>query len=413
MFLTVHTMTSPASAPTSGGRLLGEDIDILTLGDAGLLLVDRRTGDSYTIGHGERHLIELLAGDNSLEEIVASFSAQTDRAVSRRHVLEFVENLQRLGLLRGQAQTTGAPCADVSPHEAASSVGQTSGRLNLVFDVLVLLLGWIDHWSIAVAIGLGALVGANIVGRHAAGILQDIEAFSRVCPFWIWIPFVEFPKVLLLDLVYTLVLGIVSRGRGANLRRFGIQWWQGVLPIFQLDLGASFALMDRRDRRALTWVTLLFPLAVASLALVGWRIGRPDSSGSIACLLFVPISLIWFLVQSNPFTRGSSGQFLLCDLTREDDVHTWALEETNAWILGGPCPRPLSARERLWFRIYGLTYWLYRLALNVGTLLIAWFAVFPRYGGPGAICVLIVLGYFNNDLVRKINPKRWSVFAQV
>ena len=406
-------MTSPTSAPTSDRSSLGEDIDILTLGDAGVLLVDRRTGESYTIGQGERQLIELLAGNESLEEIVASFSAQTDRAVSRRQVLEFVENLQRLGLLRGQAQTTGASCAGVAPHEAASSIGQASGRLNFLFDVLSLLLGWIDHWSIGVAIGLAVLIGANIVGRHASAILQDVEAFGRVCPFWIWIPFVELPKLLLLDLVYTLVLGIVSRGRGANVRRFGIQWWQGVLPIFQLDLGASFTLMSRRDRRALACVSLLFPLAIGSLALVGWRMGRPGSWGSIACLLFAPVSLIWFLVQANPFSRRSSGQFLLCNLTREEDIQTWALEETNSWILGRPRPRPLSPRERFWFRIYGLTYWLYRLALNVATLLFAWFAVFPRYGGPGAICVLIVLVYFNYDLVRKTNPKRQPAFSKV
>jgi hypothetical protein len=395
-------MTLPTIAPTSGRSLLGEDVDILSLGEKGVLLVDRRTGESYTIGQAEKRLIELLAGDKSLEEVVASFSAQTDRAVSRRYVLQFVENLQRLGLLRGQAQTTGAACADVARHEPASRIGQASGRLNSFFDVLALLLGWIDHWSIVVAIGLAALLGANIVGRHAAGILQDIETFRRVCPFWIWIPFVELPKLLLLDLVYTLVLGIVSRGRGANVRRFGIQWWQGVLPIFQLDLGASFALMRRRDRRALTYVSLLFPLAVGSLALIGWRVGRPGSWGSITCLLFAPASLIWFLVQANPFTRGSSGQFLLCDLTREEDIQAWALQETDAWILGLPRPRPLSSREQFWFRIYGLTYWLYRLALNVATLLIAWLVVFPRYGGPGAICVLMVLGYFNYDLVSAI-----------
>jgi hypothetical protein len=176
-----------------------------------------------------------------------------------------------------------------------------------------------------------------------------------------------------------------------------------VLPIFQLDLGASPALMSRRDRRALTCVSLLFPLAVGSLALVGWRMSRPGSSASIACMLFVPVTLIWFLVRANPFSRGSSAQLLLCDLTREEDVQTWAVQETNAWILGRPRPRPLSSREQFWFRVYGLTYWLYRLALNVATLLVAWLVVFPRYGGPGAICVLMVLGYFNYDLVSAVS----------
>jgi hypothetical protein len=395
-------MTLPTIAATSGRSLLGEDVDVLSLGETGVLLVDRRTGASYAIGQAEKRLIELLAGDESLEEIVSNFSAQTDSTVSRRHVLEFVENLQRQGLIQGQAQTTGGASRDIAPHRAASSIEQASGRLNIVFDLLALLLGWIDHWSIVVAIGLAALLGANIVYRHPAVILQDIETFGRVCPFWVWIPFVEFPKLLLLDLVYTLVLGIVSRGRGANVRSFGIHLWQGVLPIFQLDLGASFALMSRRDRRALTWVSLLFPLAVGSLALLGWRMGWPGSWGSIACLLFAPAASIWFLVQANPFARGSSGQFLLCDLTREEDIQSWAMAETNAWILGLPRPRPLSSREQFWFRIYGLTYWLYRVALNVATLLIAWLAVFPRYGGPGAICVLIVLVYFNYDLLSAI-----------
>jgi hypothetical protein len=224
-------MTATTIAPTSGLSLLGEDVDILSLGETGVLLVDRRTGASYTIGQAEKQLIELLASDKSLEEVVHSFSTQTDRAVSRRHVLEFVENLRRQGLLR-QARTTGAARADIAPHEAASRIGQASGRLNFVFDVLALFLGWIDHWTIVVAIGLAALLGANIVGRHLDGILQDIEAFRSVCPFWIWIPFVEFPKLLLLDLLYTVVLGIVSRGRGANLRKFRIQWWQECCPSF-------------------------------------------------------------------------------------------------------------------------------------------------------------------------------------
>lgn len=385
-------MTDSRIAETGGRGLLGEDIEVLSLGETGALLMDRATGTNYTIGPGETQLIELLAGDQSLDEIVARFSTRTDRAVSRRQVLEFVENLRQLGLLRGQERASVAAGADVAPQAAAS------GRLDFVFDVLALLLGWIDHWSIALTIGLAALIGANIVVRHADLVLRDIEAFSRACPFWIWIPFVELPKLLLLGLMFTGILGIVSRGRGAHVRRFGLQWWQGVLPFFHLDLGASFALMSRRDRRALTYTSLLFPLAVGSLAIVGWRMGRPGSSGSLACLMFAPVSLIWFLVQANPFTRGSGGQFLLCDLTGEKDIQTWALEETNAWILGRPRSRPLSPREQFWFRTYGLTYWLYRLAINVATLAIAWNLVLPRYGGPGAIGVLMVLGYFNYDL---------------
>ena len=93
---------------------------------------------------------------------------------------------------------------------------------------------------------------------------------------------------------------------------------------------------------------------------------------------------------------------LLCMLTREEDIQAWALNETAAWLGGRPCPRPRSERERFWFRIYGLAYWLYRLSLNFATLLIAWHIVFPRYHGPGAVWVLIVLASLNSDLIRRL-----------
>ncbi|MCG5051896.1 MAG: PqqD family protein [Myxococcales bacterium] len=67
-----------------------------------LMLVHISSGDCYELNQGGRRVWEALSAGSSVEEVVAQLTS--DEGVSRERVLadviEFVRQLQRVGLLR-------------------------------------------------------------------------------------------------------------------------------------------------------------------------------------------------------------------------------------------------------------------------------------------------------------------------
>jgi len=363
-------------------------------------LVDRRTGNSYALGAEDRCLLQLLEQDKTLDEVGDAFQAVVGRTIRKRHIREFIENLRQLRLLDDEAD---------SHHNSAATNGSTPGspdvarrhdpaaKLNFRFDLAALLFGWIMHpvW-IGPVLVLGGLA-ANVAVRHWDEMVGDLAQMYQAFPLALYVLLVVAPRLLVLNLMQALLVGMTCRRFGGRVRGFGIAWWGGVVPYFRTDVGDSLALMDDRGRRTMVYLGFWTAATLCTVACVGWA--TATSEAKIFWLLFVVPGLLRLLVHLNIFFEHSTAYLWLCDKIGEWQLLKWAREETKAWFGFRVAPRPLSDRERFWLRGYGLAYYAYRMAAIAVTVFVAFWWVMPEYQLPGAIFVLAFACWWNRDLL--------------
>ena len=410
---------------------LRPDLEIVRDSPGSYLLIDGQTGECFAFGSAEKLLLDLLGEGGSPEAVAEAFGRRSDGTIGPARVREFVENLRQLGWLiddptaraaaiesnvappaaaTAPAAAAAAPRAapgeaprEASPaaprHVARSPAAQRVLRLNFRFDLLVVLLGWLLHplWIAPLAVAM--LVAANVVLRHGGAMFDDLLRVWTAYPLWIFIPVFVLPKLLLFNLVHSLLIGMAARQHGVSIREFRCRWWGGVVPCFQTDLDDSFALLDRRGRRTLITIGWWMPLAVGAAAVIGWAMAAPGSGTSTLCLLLLPTCLFRLVLHSNPFFPYSSAYLSLCETVGEWQLLPWALDETAAWLGGRTSPRPLTDRERYWLRRFGLAYWAYRGLLICGLLALGWWWLVPTYELIGVLILVGALWWANQDLL--------------
>jgi len=281
----------------------------------------------------------------------------------------------------------------LSPSHTTTRLESEASRNHLA----ALLFGWILHpiW-IGPILVLGVLA-ANVVVRHWDGMIGDLAQLYHTFPLVLYVLLVVSPRLLLLNLIQALLVGMTCRRFGGRVRGFGLDWWGGVVPYFRTDVGDSLALMDDRGRRTMIYLGFWTAATLCAVACVGWATAA--SGARIFCLLFVVPGLLRLLVHLNIFFEHSTAYLWLCDEMGEWQLLKWGREETKAWFGFRVAPRPLSDRERFWLRCYGLAYYAYRMAAIAITVFVAFWWVMPEYQLPGATFVLAFACWWNRDLL--------------
>lgn len=384
-------------------RFLHEEVEIVPSGQHEFLLVNRRTGSCFLLGAAERYLLELLEQGKSAEEISAAFQSDLGTRLSNRNVREFVEQLRRLRMLEGSGDASVRGGARDMPETTADlrelAVADRTQILNFRFDLINLLFGWILHPIWIVPTLVLALMAANVLVRHWDRIIDDLARFHGIYPFWLKFLLVIVPRLLLLNFIRSLLVGMICRQSGARVHGFALRLWEGVIPYFRLDVGDSFVLMTERGRRTFLFLGFWFPVAFGSACVVGWAIAAPDSGAGTFCLLFLVPCLMRLGLQINVYYQYSTLYVWLCDMTEHWNLLQRARDETRAWLSHRLSPRPLSVRERFWLRCFGLGYYAYRLAQVAVMLFVFFHWILPDTQLVGTIVFVFVLWWWNHDLL--------------
>jgi hypothetical protein len=389
---------------------LREEVRIMRTGPHDFCIVDDRINTSFKLRASDRYLLSLLIERSSLAEIIDAHQSKFRTALTENNVYEFIGQLSDLGLLHDGQETSEERRSLQHPLPSAwsePSVINNDG-VNRFFDVLTLLFGWMLHpvWLILV-IPIMLLASVVIVHRWTA-------YYDQCLALWSTHPFVPLfaasyvQTVFLETLPRSLIMGICCRRFGGRVRSFGLEYGKWVLPTvaFSTDIGESMILMNSRGRRTLIVCGLLVPLFLGALYVLGWAFGSRGSDLYLFWMLMIAPAALMIVFQANIFSLNATTHWGLAWAVGDWALHSRALSETSAWLLGRRSPQALTPRERFWLRAYGLC----SLALRIGIDVLLFFGggyFFTHFFGPsGAVAFLLMTGWWNRDHLKVL--WRWS-----
>jgi hypothetical protein len=366
---------------------LPADVEILRTGADSFLLLKNGTDGRFSLGAVERYLLFLLERVDTLDEVLGRFEQRFGQTLDRQQVLDFVEQLRKQGLADVPVEVTAdqAPPPPIRAHTAKPS----TQRLNVTFDVLALLFGWIFHPIWLIPLLAMCLLAMNVAFRHGGQIVADFKAYVESIPMAVYIVGFVWPKLFFLASLQSVLMGIVARLYGGRLSAAGIRMRYGILPYLGTEFDSSTWLMNARGRRTFISIGLWSSLAILSMCLVAWALINPDSTLRAACTLLILPCLIRLINQCNVFSRYSSAHMMLAEWLAEPLLVDVAKAELRAFLCGDP-PRPgVSEMRRRWLRHFGLSAYVFSFVATAVLSLAIGYWMITRYQLIGGIFFLV------------------------
>lgn len=203
-------------------------------------------------------------------------------------------------------------------------------------------------------------------------------------------------NLLLLWLIYPTIKilhefghGLTARYQGAEVHEMGIMVL-GVMIVPYVDVSASAGFPEKRKRILVSGAGIATELLIASLSILVWLMVEPGKISAIAYNVILVGGISTLFVNGNPLSRYD-GYFILADwleipnLARRSSQYYEYL--CRRYLLRLPdAQSPVSAPgESIWFVLYGLASYVYRLfALGMLALFIG--KDYPSLG-------LVILGW--------------------
>jgi HlyD family secretion protein len=373
-------------------------VEILRTGPRDFLVVDARSGTQLACGAEERYLIHLLETHDSDESRLQAFEQRFGKALPRRQVEEFFEQLRSLDLITDAPPvpaTTGSAGFRASrPATPPPAVPEDSAdRLNRFFDILAVLFGWILHpfWMIPVSIMV--LLAANVLWHRWSDCQKSLLLPTHYLPPLVLYPLVGLQTIFLLNIPHSLLIGIVCRRFGGRVRSFSLRFYNNLLPQMHCDAGDSGMWMSRRGRWTLGTISMWCYLAVGSGMTLLWAASKPISGAAAFWIWMLPPCLLGIFCQVIPFFKFG-GYAILSYLAEEPKLRERAIAETKAWLCGRTSPEALTDTERYWFHWYAIGFFLFRLLFDgcVLFVLAVWFTY--KFKGAGAVAYVALILYW-------------------
>lgn len=156
-------------------------------------------------------------------------------------------------------------------------------------------------------------------------------------------------------------------------------------PMLYTDTNEAWKLTARYQRLAIGVAGMAAELLLAMAALWAWIL-LPD--GPLRGAAFILATTTWVMtiaLNASPFMRFD-GYFILSDFLRLPNLHSrsfaygrWYLRE---WLFGldMPVPEPASARRKVFFILFAVAVWIYRLIVFFGIAVMVYHYFFKLLG---------------------------------
>ncbi len=395
----------------------------MRIGPREFVLRDRQSGARLHVGAEERYLLHLIERSPSLDAICRAFEARFHRPLAARHVLEFWEQLHHLGLTDlGPAASERAgqpgPPGAVEPLPAPSAPRPLSSQdphanLNLLFDLLVMLFGWVFHpiWLVPVVTAAGAASIALYLNwdRYAGEFTYAFQVVPKL-PLLV---FELVQTIVLVSFTRTVLMAMVCRRFGGRITRFGFRLLGYVVPTFYIESNLFEVLTD--DRGKWTWLGIDFwtRISIGSLGILAMSASRPYSFQALFWAGLIAPCLLGLFYHIIIFYEQSSSYWLLSFYAGDYNLRPRALAETQAWLAGRTSPEALTENERYWFRAFGLGFYAYRVIVDTLIWLYLGHWLITKYERIGALILVAGIIWAYRESIRRafmsIENFRWYV----
>lgn len=404
---------------------LRSGLEIVKSSPGTFLLVDGASGECFEFGARERCVLDLMDGRRTPDVIERDFASLYGGALPPGEVAGLLEQLRVLGFLANGAARPAAPPRPPSagflagpadppaaPVPDPLSKADPKRNVNLFFDVLSAVIGWLIHPYCAWAAGALFLLGVTAVVSGFGQYLRELSGVFQPPRLPLLVIASVLQTILFLNLPRELMVATAFRKFGGRLDRFGVRFYKHLLPYFQADVGDSFFMLPENRRWTVLWTGIFCSAGIGSIAMIGWWMAEPDAWLRKFWLVLVPPCLFALASRLCPLLPYDASLMLAVKLEKP---FLWdrVLAEADAWTGWRPSPEPLTERERFWFRFYGVSIRVFDILAPVTIFAYLGWWLSSRFAAPGALfAVCLLLWWYHEWIWRKvmeIGAVRWLV----
>lgn len=229
---------------------------------------------------------------------------------------------------------------------------------------------WIVGWIFS---GLGALLWLSVVGTGVALVgIHWPELTSNLVD-----RLISAESLLLIVLIYPVIKAFHELGHGYAAKKWGGEVHEiGVMflvlmPVPYVDASSSLAFRQKWRRALVGGAGILVELALAGLAMILWVNVEDGWIRAIAFNVMLIGGVSTLLFNGNPLLRFD-GYYVLCDVVEIPNLGTrsnkYLLYLVQRYLFGvEDVESPVTASgERLWFPVYSIAAFVYRLFVMFG-----------------------------------------------
>jgi multidrug resistance efflux pump len=367
---------------------------------------DPGSDEIFELGEEEYLLCKYLDGQTPLRYVLSAFQAKTGISLEIKQVEAFARKLRSLRLLDSKEKVfyrTDVAEKRIGLCNPDRLFGLLAKGLRGCFSLPFLVTSFMIF---ILSLGVAVTFGREFI--YEFNFMRELFGPIIVLPiallgFFVVSPLGEVAK------------GIACKHYGGQVPEFGVLLAFRVFPRFYSDISDIFWFMTKSARMRVLCAGLLSQFLLWGVCILAWQGSEIGTGLNSFFLFFVAASSIFFLLNLFPLIERD-GYYLLSSWLEISDLRHRAKAWTKSWILRRPLPEPISARETIIFKRYGLLvgpfevlFWCLVLGL-VGSHLIR------SMDGVGAcLFVILLILRFEGTLRRffmKIPLLHWTLGSE-
>jgi multidrug resistance efflux pump len=387
-----------------------EDLEVIPrVADGGAIRYYIKDPDSkqiFEFGEEEYLLCQQIDGQTPFRYVLSAFQAKTGISLEINQIEAFTRKLKSLGLLDSKEKAlyrTGVAEKRIGLYNPDSLLGLLAKGLGGCFSLPFL-----------VTASLFAILSLGVALKFGREFLFEFNALKELFGPVIVLPIV-FLGVFMVSPLGEVAKGIACKHYGGQVPEFGVLLAFRVYPRFYADVSDIFWFMMKPVRLRVLGAGLLSQFLLWGVCILGWQGTEAGTGLHSFFLIFVAASSIFFLLNLFPLIERD-GYYLLSTWLEIPDLSNRAKAWTKSWVLRRPLPEPISAREILIFKRYGLLVGPFEVLLWCLVLGLVGSHLIRSLDGVGAcLFVILLLLRFEDTLRRffmKIPLLHWTLGSE-
>jgi putative peptide zinc metalloprotease protein len=380
---------------------LRKDLEIVPRFETGegfrYLVKDPVSGGVFEFSAKEYFLCLAFNGQNPIASIKASFEQEFGASLEIAQVEAFVRQLMTLGLLDSESGKEAFRFAETSEFKSwnlfdpdrilAALERSLNGCFSWFFFMVFLVI-------LSIAVGTGIEACRNFLNELS--FLSDTN----------WYFLVPIMGVAVISPLVEISKGIACSYYGGKIHKFVVHMVYRIIPRFYCDMGDALWVMKNTQRIRIFASGLVCQSLLWASGIIAWKNTEPASPVHIFWLFFSFTSTFLLFLRLNPLIELDAYHMLSAWL-EIPDLRNRARALTESWILRKPLPEPLSSREQLIFKRYGLLSFVFEFVFWGVVLGLIGYHLINSLKGLGACLFLVILFLrFEKSLTRQ-NIKRF------
>jgi len=336
------------------------------------VMQDQSNGQYHRYTPEANLIIRLMDGRRTVQEIWEEASDQlADDAMPQDEVIRLMSHLHQADVLQTDRVPDAREMAQRRRKQRMQQIRQYMGnpsalRIPLVdperfLNGTVSGVRWIfTRWGLALWLlvtGYGLLLG-----------IRHWDEFTRNS----WDQIFSLGNLLAIALIYPVVKAIHELGhayavkvRGGEVHEIGLMLLF-LFPIPYVDASAASAFPEKRWRMLVGGAGILVEVFLAALAMIAWANLDPGPARALAYNVILICGVSTLLMNGNPLLRYD-GYYVLADaleipnLGQRSNAYLGYLFKRYVLMLREAEPQKSTRGERVWFVVYGIASFFYRM----------------------------------------------------